>query len=52
MDPELAEALEFLIGRDDDGSLFDRRADDDSYQSQGLEDALKVIRRKLRARSG
>lgn len=50
MDDELVEALEFLIGRDDDGGLFDREAPEGGYRSQGLEDALRTIRRKLRAR--
>lgn len=48
MDPELLEALHVLLGRDDDGALFDREAPEGGYQSQGLEDALRTIRKKLR----
>lgn len=50
MDQELVEALEFLLGRDDGGALFDRETPEGGYRSQGLENALKTIRRKLRAR--
>ncbi len=51
MDQELVEALELLLGRDDDGALFDREAPEGGYRSQGLENALRTIRRKLRARA-
>jgi hypothetical protein len=51
MDEELVEALEFLLGRDDDGALFDREAPEGGYRSQGLENALRTVRRKLRART-
>lgn len=50
IDQELVEALEFLLGRDDGGALFDRETPEGGYRSQGLENALKTIRRKLRAR--
>lgn len=49
MDAELIEALETLIGCDDDRGIFDREAPEGGYRSQALEDALRTIRRKLRA---
>ena len=50
MDDERVETLEFLIGRDDDGGLFDHEAPEGGYRSQGVEDVLCTIRHKLRAR--
>lgn len=50
MDAELVEALETLIGCDDDRGVFDRQAPEGGYRSQALEDALRTIRRALRDR--
>lgn len=44
MDEKLRDALQFLIARDDEGQIFDRKADEGGYRSQELEDALDTIR--------
>ncbi|MGV7120359.1 hypothetical protein [Sphingopyxis sp. 550A] len=47
MDENLRIALQLLVEKDDEGVLFDRLADMETWRSEELENALDVIRAAL-----